>query len=50
MSTLVWHGWGCIADAGSNLHADTSFSGPFFYKRGFYGSAHVQAMTLRYIF
>ena len=40
----------CIVDAGSNLHADTSFSGPLFNKRGFYGSAHVQAVTLGYVF
>ena len=38
---------GCMLDEGSNnLHADTSFSGPF---GGFYGSAHVQAITLGYI-
>ena len=28
MCTLVWHGWVHV-DAGSNLHADTSFGGPF---------------------
>ena len=42
---------GCMLDEGSNnLHADTSFSGPLFNKRGFYGSADVQAMTLGYVF
>ena len=35
---------GCISDeASNNLHADASFRG------GFYGSAHVLAMTLGYI-
>ena len=35
---------GCILDEESNnVHADASFKG------GFYGSAHVQAMTLGYI-
>ena len=35
---------GCILDEESNnLNADASFKG------GFYGSAHVQAMTLGYI-
>ena len=41
---------GCMLDEESNnLDADISFSGPFVYKGGFYGSAHVQATTLGYI-
>ena len=43
MWTLVWHGWCMLDEESNNLHADTSFRG------GFYGSAHVQAMTLLYI-
>ena len=40
---------GCMVDEGSNLHADTSFCGLLFKKGGFYGSVHVQAMTLSYV-
>ena len=43
MWTLVWHGWCMLDEESNNLHADASFRG------GFYGLAHVQAMTLGYI-